>query len=375
MPRPLLTLLLMLHVAPLGAQDLGPPSARWDRDFSRIGGVAELPDGRVVIVDSRDAMVYLGDARGGASAPLGRVGDGPNEYRRPFSVTRAVADTLLVYAQNRLVRIAPSGALAGSHPFVPSALGGSVGPPRGVDRLGRVYWERVVIRDPVSGEIKRQQQYEIVRFRPGTRQVEVVATASDHAPERHAGKFHPFAERDGWAVDPDGTLRIVQARDYTVRRVRGGTVVSTSAPIPFERVPVTAADREALRRDKAANAPGVSFGGRAMTAEGGVTPERMARMREEFPDALFPATKPPLVEHGVFRSPGGQLWVVRSPVGPSLRGTRIDVLDATGRRVREITLPAGRHLVALDRGGIYLVREDDDGLQYLERHGWPAGLE
>ena len=55
-------------------------------------------------------------------------------------------------------------------------------------------------------------------------------------------------------------------------------------------------------------------------------------------------------------------------------GNRVDVLDLSGRRIRELALPAGRRLVALDRGGVYLVREDDDGLQYLERYGWPTGL-
>ncbi|MCA9721517.1 MAG: hypothetical protein KC489_03760, partial [Gemmatimonadetes bacterium] len=185
--------------------------------------------------------------------------------------------------------------------------------------------------------------------------------------------FHPFAERDGWAVDPDGSIRIVRARDYRVVRV-GDSGEVEAAVIPFTPVPVTAADREALRREKAMNPAGMSFGGRSTTADGGVTPERMAFMRREFPDDIFPTHKPPFVDEGVFRSPAGQLWVVRSPQGPALHGDRVDVLDVAGRRIREIALPAGRRLVALDRGGVYLVREDDDGLQYLERYGWPTGL-
>ncbi len=359
---------------PLAAQGLGPPAARWDRDFSRIGGVAELADGRVVIVDSRDALVYIGNAQGGGSAQLGRTGDGPEEYRRPFSLVRAPSDTILIYSQNRLIRLAPSGKLVGTIPFTPAALGGNVGPPRGVDRAGWVYWDRVVIRDPDTGEIKRQQQYEIVRFKPGSDKVEVVATAGDHAPELHGNKYHPFAQRDAWILEPDGTIRVARARSYTIDALRGETVASSSAPVPFQPIAVTNADREAYRLDRAKNPNGMSFGGRGTPADGAVTPERMKEMREAYPDEMFPRTKPPFVADGLLRSPGGQLWVIRSPATAAIQSGQVDVLDAAGKRIREITLPEGRRLVGLDRGGIYLAREDDDGLQFLERYAWPAGL-
>jgi hypothetical protein len=39
--------------------------------------------------------------------------------------------------------------------------------------------------------------------------------------------------------------------------------------------------------------------------------------------------------------------------------------------VGQVTLPPGRRLVAVDRGGVYLVRTDDDGLEWLERYGLP----
>lgn len=355
-------------------QALDAPTARWEHAFSRIGGVAELPDGRVVVVDNLDGTVYLGEAAGGTVGQLGRTGDGPHEYRRPWSVVRGLGDTLMVYAQNRLVAISPAGTIAGSYLFAPQALGGGVAPPRGVDREGRVYWDRVVTRDPATGALKRQQIYEIVRYRPGNGSVEVVATASDHAPEWHHARFHPFAQRDAWVVEPDGSVRIVRARDYSVDVVRERAVVSSSPPITFRPVEITGSDREAYRRDRAANAPGVSFRGRNRAGAGATGPAVLAQMRRSYPDEMFPRTKPPFVDNGVFRSPGGQLWVERTPHGVSLRGTRIDVLDATGRRIREITLPEHRHLLGLDRRGVYLVHEDEDGHQYLERYRWPAGL-
>lgn len=375
-PTVALALAVTTPAAPrLPAQALGRPVAEWSNDFSRVTGAAELPDGRVVIVDSRDGLVFMGAARGGTATQLGRTGEGPNEYQRPFSVFHGLADTLLVYANARLLRIAPNGTLSGSHAFTPRGLGGGVAPPRGTDTEGRVYWDRVVIRVPGSDAIKRQQQYEIVRFKPGTETVEVVATASDHAPELHEQQFHPFAQRDAWVLDPNGSIGIVRARDYSLQWVRKGAPARTGTPIPVQPVAITAADREAYRRDRAANPSGAAPGGRAPAPrDGDVTPEAMQRMREAYPDAQFPTHKPPFVERGAFRSPGGQIWVVRSPTTAALKGNRVDVLDASGRRVRELELPAGRHLLALERTGVYLVREDDDGLQYLERYAYPQGL-
>ena len=45
-----------------------------------------------------------------------------------------------------------------------------------------------------------------------------------------------------------------------------------------------------------------------------------------------------------------------------------------GRRKGHVLLPAGRRLAGLERGGIYLVRTDEDGFEWVERYGWPAGL-
>src|SRR5690606_7874186 len=64
-------ILSLLVASPLAGQGLGAPITRWDRDFSRVAGVSELPDGRVVVVDSRDAVVYLAAADGGPSTALG----------------------------------------------------------------------------------------------------------------------------------------------------------------------------------------------------------------------------------------------------------------------------------------------------------------
>src|SRR5690606_29628132 len=41
-------ILSLLVASPLAGQGLGAPITRWDRDFSRVAGVSELPAGRAV---------------------------------------------------------------------------------------------------------------------------------------------------------------------------------------------------------------------------------------------------------------------------------------------------------------------------------------
>ena len=52
-------------------------------------------------------------------------------------------------------------------------------------------------------------------------------------------------------------------------------------------------------------------------------------------------------------------------------GDRYDLLDATGRRVDAIRLPAGVKLLAMGRTVIYATREDGDGLVHLLRYPLP----
>ena len=88
---------------------------------------------------------------------------------------------------------------------------------------------------------------------------------------------------------------------------------------------------------------------------------------------MFPASLPPFEEDGAWVSPGGDIWVARSRSandGVSV----IDVLDDAGARRGSLRLPQARRVLTLDRHGVYLVHTDDDGLQWVERYPWPAGL-
>ena len=57
--------------------------ARFPHSFSSIRGLRELPDGRVMVADGIDEVVMIADLRTGKGDTLGRVGQGPGEYKAP----------------------------------------------------------------------------------------------------------------------------------------------------------------------------------------------------------------------------------------------------------------------------------------------------
>ena len=84
--------------------------------FTRVLGVAELPDGRLVVVDGGEQLVRLVDFARDTSWQIGRRGRGPNEYLRPFGPVSLPGDSLAVYdtGNRRLLRIDPQGRPAGT---------------------------------------------------------------------------------------------------------------------------------------------------------------------------------------------------------------------------------------------------------------------
>lgn len=69
-------------------------------------------------------------------------------------------------------------------------------------------------------------------------------------------------------------------------------------------------------------------------------------------------------------TPSGEAWVRRHRPAAAAE-VRYDLFDGAGRLVHQVELPAGRRLVGLGTGTVYTVREDEDGLQWLERYQFP----
>jgi hypothetical protein len=162
---------------------------------------------------------------------------------------------------------------------------------------------------------------------------------------------HAYPARDDWKAMPDGSIAIVRVRDYHVDRYSRNGVRTAGPPIAFTPVPVTGAEKAAWRADRLS---------RVRTRSAGVMPP------PNLPDPEWPTTMPPFVYYETFARPNGELWVLRSHKAADARV--YDVFGPASTIIAQVALPPKTRLVGFGNGTIYLVRRDDDDLEYLQRY-------
>ena len=85
------------------------------------------------------------------------------------------------------------------------------------------------------------------------------------------------------------------------------------------------------------------------------------------PELNWPTHKRPFLEQSVLAGPDKLLWILRTqPAGQAL--ARYDVIDSTGSVRERVTVPVGSRVVGFGVSSVYVVRTDEDGLQWLERY-------
>lgn len=350
---------------------LGARTGAITEPFSDAMGMAELPDGRVVVSDRVEAVFALADFRTGARKTIGRNGTGPNEYQRPFGPIRWRGDTLLGYdpSNRRLLRITPEGTLSGSLSFPDGRSTGITGwaPPRGVDPQGRIYWDTPILE--MRPAVRRSMKARLIRWLPGSEAAEEVMQFADHGEFEHAYRYRPMPQTDAWVVAADGRIGILSAAEYRLRWYKDGALVETGPPIAFTPVRITRAERDAFRDQKAPEpASGVAMNGGPSTAGRRQDP---ARVRAAWPDSIFPEVMPPFETQGALLAADGNIWIRRT--GPaSQESARVDILDPAGKLRAVLRLPPRARLFALGRNAVYLLATDADGFQTLERYTYPV---
>jgi hypothetical protein len=80
----------------------------------------------------------------------------------------------------------------------------------------------------------------------------------------------------------------------------------------------------------------------------------------------WPDTKPPFSAGAARVAPNGHLWLLRSRSADDPVPV-YDVFDGAGRLIRRVALPRDTRLIGFGSRSVYLVRTDDNDLQYLER--------
>lgn len=378
-PRHIAALAAGLLPLALSAQQplsLGKPDAEFKEPFTQIGTLRELRDGRVLVVDPRDKVVLLVDFRTGTASRVGRNGAGPGEYALPARIIALPADTSAIYdpSNARYLLITPSGApgeVFRLHESVRTSLGGRGSVPRSTDARGRIFFEGSPFTTGPGGEMASADSTPLMRYDRLTGKLDTLAwvqlakgyarvAALPNGGVSISVGMVAFPSRDDWAPMPDGGVAVARVRDYHVDRVSPSSARTSGSPVEVSPIPVTESEKEAWRAERRALA------GPQATRNGGVPRGPVGPP----PQAEFPAVMPPFVYWSTYARPNGELWVLRSHKA-SDEVPVYDVFNSSGAMVGRVALPAKSRLAGLGNGTVYVVRKDDDDLEYLQRYRLP----
>ncbi len=360
--------------AQVRVQNLSEPEATYPEGFGLLGGLRELPDGRLMIADPLGQALVIADLEAETADTLGAVGRGPEEYKQPDGLFPLPGgSTLLVDLGNaRLTVLGPDGSFGETVPIARGSPSGGLQLilPRGTDSEGRIYFR------PMGGARRPQlpDSAAIARWDRASGALDTVARVKLPEMKRStsggAGNQAvmiqpvPLSSEDAWAVSWDGRVAIARCGDYHVEWIHPDGTVVRGAPVDYEPVKIRRADKEEWAEGQGG---GIEIG--IMASSSGERRISMSRGGGGGPniDSLdWPDKKPAFVADGVWVTPEGDVWVQRHV--PAGEAVQLDVFGADAELEGRVTLPPGRQIVGFGHSSVYVVRSDDLGLQWLERY-------
>ena len=370
-----------------GAQDvpvvtLSRPVAEFAEPFSEIRSIRELSNGRVIVVDGRELTVQMIDFRDGTAQPVGRKGPGPGEYEWPQGLFALPGDTTVLEggAGGRLLIINPDGKAGAFLDIDPPAAAdprAQVTPrfiPRLADARGRLYSQAQPIRyfsDGRPPELTDSAAFVRLDRATGRRDTIGYMPLRPDPTRRLVGgmgvafapNFRPWPAWDAWAVGADGRIAMVFYEPYRVNIIAGNGTRANGQPIPYQRVRVDNGLKDEWRAELAKPRMAMTITRRGAPATIGLVKEPV-REPTEWPEFL-----PPFKSRGVSVALDGMVWVPRMVAAGAL--PEYDLIDGRGRLVQKVRLAPRSHVVGFGSGAVYVVRMDDDDLQYLQRYPLP----
>jgi hypothetical protein len=378
---------------------LAKPDAEYGEPFTNIGGIRELKDGRVIVSDMRDKTLQLVDLKGSATK-IGREGSGPGEYNLPGRLVPLPGDSTALFdmGNQRYMMIHPDGkpgkdfrleAKAAAPP--PAADGGrggrggpqmmmSLSPPRGFDAKGNIYYQGAPFSMGADGNLVSADSVAIMRFDRALQKIDTVGYYN--VPKSNAqvsggrgnmniriGGANPITPQDDWCVLPDGRVAVVRASNYHLDVYSNASRKVSGAPVPYERIAVNDAVKKMIEDERARNSRNAvrmtignssSGGTQRSTSVGG--PVGDLPPLTDWPDFM-----PAFRANAAAARPNGEIWVLRTR-RPGDEIPTFDVFDASGKVIGRVALPKNHRLIGFGQGTVYLVRTDDDDLQYLQRY-------
>ena len=370
---------LVLATTPLAAQrPLPPATIEFTEPLTTLAGVVELGGDRIAVLDREEQRVVVADVRTGTVRPVARIGDGPREYRMPWTLMDLAGDSAAIYdaANRRLLVIRPDGTPGDflGIPGTSSTVHLPMGPngPAAIDHAGRFYWtgNRFDLRPGVRPN-SLADSVPILRQAAGARRPDTLGhlrrpnlgargelDAADA--ERHARLAWPM--RDDWTVLPNGTVVVVRAPEHRLEVLeqsnRGRMIALPAAALPLTSW---------LRSRWEARRCGERTLAYRVRSDGSLSrPTLTGGSAQTCGPHTWPEIVPGFLAGETVADPRGAVWIRRTPRTVRDAST-YDIVPVTPQATRQVvTLPSGVRVVAVGARRIYAVRTDDDGLQYLQ---------
>jgi hypothetical protein len=382
---------LLAQAGNVPTRTLRQPDVEIPQPFSRIVGVRELSDGRVIVSDLTEKMIAIVDLTRRSVSRIGSEGQGPGEYVMPGGVMAMPGDTTFVVDMGgaKYMKVSPSGSIAGDVPFPQAA---PVGGPGGanarvvsfsagsgaVDAMGRIYSRgasfsagpdgRLVPSDsaPITRWDWRSGKTDTVTFMTVPRpQIQQTSTPGGTNVAVRIGGNVPFVVQPAWSVAPDGRIAIITPEPYRVTWISATGQKSVGQPIAYQRIRVTEAEKEAFRT-AFRNSPPTGVAMRVSDGGGRSITQSPVQFQEP---TSWPEFKHPYAsdQNAVMMSPSGELWISKQLAHTESNAT-YDLIGARGELTGRVVLPPMTRVIGFGRNGtVYTVRRDDSDLQYLQR--------
>jgi hypothetical protein len=377
----LLILPLSGSLAAQSKVSLGKPDAESGEGFTNITSIRELANGKVLVADIQDKVVQLVDLASGTMTKVGREGRGPGEYALPAGLLGLPNGSTLVndMLNRRFLVIGPDGKpgdVADLPPSPSSGPGGglTLGGPMLVDARGRLFRQGT----PFSFQTGTQlDSVPILRWDRTSPTLDTVAyfklpagsasmnrsgAGGGNVSVRIGGGQKVFAPAEAWTVTGDGRIARVMPAPYRVVWYDALTRATAGPVQPYTPIRVGEAEKAQVRELRKRQKPVVvTFGG----GGGGAPPPQV-----QLPEPEFEETIPPFSTAGVLGTPDGEVWVLRNRPASDKIPT-YDVFDRTGALVKKVTLEPNSRIVGFGKGTVYVAKNDEDDLQYLQRYRKP----
>ena len=365
---------------------LGPVQVALEQEFAVIQTVRELPDGRVLVADPLGQTLVVADMDAGTTATLGRVGEGPEEYRQPDAVWPLPGDrSLLVDLGNgRLTEMGADLSFGDTRPYMLGSfeLGSPImlAIPQGVDDRGGIFFQGIGMS--AGGNVA--DSAEVLRYDLGTQAVDTVVKVklTDRTRRASGGPNNqnvaispvPLSSADSWGVAGDGSVvvarSVAESGEFRVEWIAPDGEVTRGPAYAYSAVSIGRAEMEEWRDSRAESGGGMSIQVEAVNGRMNMRAGRGGPPgNNELDSYAWPDSKPAFYQGRIPVDPLGHAWVRRhtdagdAPV--------YDLFSASGTRETTVEMPMGRRVVSFGDGVLYAVRMDEFDLQYLERYALP----